>query len=78
MEGVKSAFTNFQNAAGYYAMTQQLSSRLPADYTQHGDLRHDSLSMLTQLCAAQAHHCGYLKAEDAVKGNPQLLSKIAA
>lgn len=77
-EEVKEAYKNFQNAAGYYEMVSSMLDRLPSDQLTKGDMKRDSLTMLTRLCLAQAHHCGYLKAEEAMKGKQDMLSKIAA
>ncbi|KAK7195312.1 Topoisomerase II-associated protein PAT1 [Novymonas esmeraldas] len=77
-EEVKEAYKNFQNAAGYYEMVSSMLDRLPPDQLTKGDMKRDSLTMLTRLCLAQAHHCGYLKAEEAMKGKQDMLSKIAA
>ncbi|XQJ28132.1 BRO1-like domain/ALIX V-shaped domain binding to HIV, putative [Leishmania guyanensis] len=76
MEEVKSAYKHFQNAAGYYEMVTSMLDRLPPDQLTKGDMKRDSLAMLTRLCLAQAHHCGYLKAEETMKGKHDVLSKI--
>lgn len=77
-EEIKEAFKNFQSAAGYYQMVESLLDRLPSDQLTKGDMKLDSLTMLTRVCLAQAHHCGYLKAEEAMKGKHEMLAKIAA
>ncbi|KPA81017.1 hypothetical protein ABB37_04390 [Leptomonas pyrrhocoris] len=77
-EDVKEAYKNFQAAAGYYEMVTSMLGRLPSDQLTKGDMKKDSLTMLTRLCLAEAHHCGYLKAEEALKAKPDMLSKIAA
>ncbi|KAG5475399.1 hypothetical protein LSCM1_03512 [Leishmania martiniquensis] len=77
MDEVKDAFKNFQNAAGYYEMVTSMLDRLPPDQLTKGDMKRDSLAMLTRMCLAQAHHCGYLKAEGTMKGKQDMLSKIA-
>ena len=77
-EDVKEAYKNFQAAAGYYEMVMSMLDRLPPEQLTKGDMKKDSLTMLTRMCLAEAHHCGYLKAEDALKGKPEMLAKIAA
>jgi programmed cell death 6-interacting protein len=77
-EDVKEAYKSFQAAAGYYEMVTSMLDRMPSDQLTKGDMKKDSLNMLTRMCLAEAHHCGYLKAEEALKGKPDMLSKIAA
>ncbi|KAG5475658.1 hypothetical protein LSCM4_04240 [Leishmania orientalis] len=77
MDEVKDAFKNFQNAAGYYEMVTSMLDRMPSDQLTKGDMKRDSLAMLTRMCLAQAHHCGYLKAEGTMRGKQDMLSKIA-
>ncbi|KPI89874.1 hypothetical protein ABL78_1043 [Leptomonas seymouri] len=77
-EDVKEAYKNFQAAAGYYEMVASMLDRLPPDQLTKGDMKKDSLTMLTRMCLAEAHHCGYLKAEEALKAKPDMLAKIAA
>ncbi|KEG11458.1 programmed cell death 6-interacting protein [Trypanosoma grayi] len=76
VDGVKNAFKGFQNAAGYYEMVERLLQRLPPEHIK-GDLSSGSLSLLRRICLAMTHHCAYLKAENDMKGNHAMLSKIA-
>ncbi|KAG5501515.1 hypothetical protein JKF63_03344 [Porcisia hertigi] len=76
-DGVKEAFKHFQTAAGYYEMVHSMLNRLPPDQLTKGDMKQESLTMLSRLCLAQAHHCAYLKAEEGMKSKPDMLSKIA-
>nr|CCC94816.1 conserved hypothetical protein [Trypanosoma congolense IL3000] len=75
-EKIKEAFRAFQNAAGYFDMTEKLLCRLPPELAK-SDLTTESLGMLRQICLTMAHHCAYLKAEVDMKDNHAMLSKIA-
>lgn len=77
LEGIKDGFRLYQSAAGYYNMVEEMLSRMPTEQLTRGDFRNDHLQLFSRIAMAHAHHCGYLKAEDAMKGKHDILSKIA-
>ncbi|CCW71036.1 unnamed protein product [Phytomonas sp. Hart1] len=77
IENIKEAFKNYQNAAGYYTMVKDLLFRVPPEFRNKGDIKQESLELLIKICLAEAHHCGYLKAEEAMKDNQEMLARIA-
>ncbi|CCW60926.1 unnamed protein product [Phytomonas sp. EM1] len=77
IESIKEAFKNYQNAAGYYTMVKDLLFRVPPEHRNKGDFREESIELMIKVCLSEAHHCGYLKAEEAMKDNQEMLARIA-
>lgn len=76
-EGLKAAYLDFQNCAGYLETLEEAVSRAPDNELENSnDLQKESISELKKIALAQAHHCGYLSARAGQKPE-SLLSKLA-